>query len=140
METSALVAVLSLLGLIVLCLLSRMCAGRTKLGAQATATVQKAVDRLKKEAAILQSASHQDDLPILALVHNSEALAAVRAARALVQEHGLMSEDLLDLTVQLQEEQDMILAAVAQDMDNGSHDDVPPPAAEPARLHRLRPA
>lgn len=147
-DVCALVALLALLGLVILCLLSRMCAGRTRLGAQATATVERAVDRLKKEAFVLRSASQQDELPILALVHNSEALAATRTARALVQEHGLSCEELLDLSAQLQDEQDVILSSLAQEIDDfdpsgggaASAASILPPPPPLARAQRFRPA
>ncbi len=140
MDASSLVLLVALVGLVILCFLSHTCAGRTRLGAQATATVERAIERLKKEALVLRSTSQQDDLLILALAHNSEALAAVRMARALIQEHGLISEELLDLSAQLQEEQDDILSVFAQEMDDEMSSPPPPPPPPSIRSQRFKPA
>lgn len=110
------VALLALCGLLLLCLLSRMCEGLTRLGKQGTTTVKRAVSQLIKDVMVLQVMSQQDELPILSLLHNAEALATVRVALALTQEHGINSnEELLDLHSQLKEEQETLLEALHEE-------------------------
>ncbi len=118
MERSAIVAIVLLALLLGLSLLSRTMVGSSRLGAHAASAVKRSCERLCREAAQLRVASHQDGLAALALAHNCEALALVRAATALTQEYGLAPPPgAQDLTEDLRSEQEASVRELAAQLD-----------------------
>ena len=97
---------LALCGLLAVCLLSRMCAyGRSQ--------VARTVRRLMSEAEAQADMSRQDADPFVALLHNAEATAHLRAAKGLSEESGLGQErDFVDALAELSEEQDDLIRAL----------------------------
>lgn len=113
MESSycrCLVALAMILLVLVLSLCSRSVSGESALGAFASATVLATCQKLVREGEFARSISKQDELPLVALLHNTEALTLTRCARRLAEEYLLpVSPELLDLLQELQEENDIII-------------------------------
>ena len=92
-----------------MCLLSRMSASGTLLGAHGRSQVKHIVRRLTLEGEAQVEMSRQDQDPFVALVHNVEAAARLRTAKRLLEESGSNNEcDLVDRLAELAEEQDAL--------------------------------
>lgn len=93
-----------------LCLFSRSVSNETGLGNFADSTVASTCDKILRESEFTRTVSKQDELPVVALLHNSEALSLAKSARKLAMEYNLqISTNLLDTIQDLQDEQDVIL-------------------------------
>ena len=85
----------------------------SSLGSFATATVATSCQKFLKEGEFARSVSRQDEIPLVALMHNSEALTLAKCSRRLAEEYQIpISPDLLDLIQDLQEDQDIIVQNV----------------------------
>ncbi len=117
MERPLVISLALLIGLLVLCILSKTVSGNSRLGNHSEATVKASCMRLYREATLLRATSHQDETPAVALAHNAEALACVRSAQALTQEYGMEPpEGLKDLGADLRDEQEASINALAVEM------------------------
>ena len=75
------VAGVILIGLLLVCVLSRMTMAESALGGYARGQVLITLRRLLKECDTLMQISRQDTDPLVALLHNAEAAANLRAAK-----------------------------------------------------------
>ena len=90
-----------------------MCASESPLGAYGRSQVARTVRRLMSEAEAQADMSRQDADPFVALLHNAEATAHLRAAKGLSEESGLGQErDFVDALAELSEEQDDLIRAL----------------------------
>jgi hypothetical protein len=98
------------LAVIIVSLLARSISGESALGSFATATVSSSCQKLLRESEFARSMSRQDEEPVIALVHNCDALSTARCARKIAEEYSIpISPDLLDAIEELVGEQDVIL-------------------------------
>ena len=108
---------LTLAGLLVVCLLSRMSMSESKLGAYGREQMLHTVKRVSSDALIQAEFSRQDTDPIVALLHNAEASCHLRAAKRLAEESGVTKTtglDFVDLLAELAQDQDALLRELAQ--------------------------
>jgi hypothetical protein len=95
------------------CILSKTVSGESSLGNFATDTVKATCLKLLKEGEFARNLSKQDTLPVIALLHNIEALTLVKCAKKLANEYSLpVSPDVLDMLQDLQDETDIIIANI----------------------------
>jgi hypothetical protein len=99
---------------LLLCLVSRSVSNESSLGSFADSTVASTCTKILRESEFCRSVSRQDETPVVALIHNGEALSLAKSARKLAMDYNLpISTDLLDAIQDLQDEQDVILQNIA---------------------------
>ena len=103
---------LALVGLVVVCVLSRMTMSESILGAYGQSQMLRTVLRLTADAETQMEMSHQDTDPFVGLLHNLEASAYFRAAKRLAEESRIVSrtkKDFVSTLAELSQEQDSLL-------------------------------
>lgn len=109
---------LALIGLLAICLLSRMSASGTLLGAHGRGQVLHIVRRLTSEGEAQAQMSKQDQDPFVGLVHNVEAAARLRTAKCLLEETGSENDcNLVDRLAELVEEQEALIRLLMDRVD-----------------------
>ena len=107
---------LTLTGLFVVCVLSRMSMAESKIGAYGREQMLLTVKRIGNDALTQAEISRQDTDPIIALLHNSEAICHLRAAKRLSEEASVTKAtglDFVDLLAGLVQDQDSLLRELA---------------------------
>ena len=107
---------LTLTGLVVVCIFSRMSMSESKLGAYGREQMLRTVQRVGSDAAVLAEISRQDTDPIVALLHNAEAACHLRAAKRLAEETGVTAAsgiDFVDLLAGLAQDQEVMMRELA---------------------------
>jgi hypothetical protein len=100
-----------LVGIMVVCLLSRSSMPESKLGCFLKSQAEQVSRRLLREATHKAAVSKQDREAEVGLLHNAEALASAKAAKCLAEQLGVdLDTEALDLIADLEDEQAMILA------------------------------
>lgn len=114
-------ASLAILGcLLVVCVLSRMTMSESGLGAYARGQMRQTERRLARDGMAQAAVSRQDTEAVVALLHNAEASAHLRAAKALAEESGSAGQlDYLDQLADLATEQESILLELAHRLGGG---------------------
>jgi FlaG/FlaF family flagellin (archaellin) len=108
-----------LAGVLVVAVLSRTTMAESALGGYAKGQIMRAVSRLIREGISQAEVSRQDTDVVVAMLHNAEAAARLRAAKHLAEESGNMHSvhvDFLDLLAQLSEEQEALLRAITESL------------------------
>ena len=105
---------LSVLGLLIVSVLSRTSVSESQLGVYGQRQLSTTIQRIVGDATLQAEVSRQDTDPLIALVHNSEASANLRAAKRLNDESGFApSEPIMDALVELSKDQDLLIRALA---------------------------
>lgn len=122
MLKGALTCALVIVGVVVLCIMSRTVARDSKLGSYSSDAIRRTCLKLLRECAEARAASLQDELPSMALTHNSEALAKVRCAMALATEYALSPplRGAQEMEADLREEREASLHSFALEIDSDS--------------------
>uniref|UniRef100_A0A6C0C2B5 Uncharacterized protein n=1 Tax=viral metagenome TaxID=1070528 RepID=A0A6C0C2B5_9ZZZZ len=106
----------ALLGLLVVCLASRMSMPESAMGSHSQKQITHAATRMAGDAQVQAEMSRQDTDALIALLHNVEASAGFRAAKRLCEEGGGADRDqvnkYLGMLCDLSEEQDIIIRAL----------------------------
>ena len=107
--------VVALVGLVEVCLLSRMSMSESTLGAYGRDQMLRTVRRIISDADAQAEMSHQDADPLVAMLHNIEASANLKAARRLAEESRvshLCKQDFVGTLAELAEEQGELIQAL----------------------------
>lgn len=114
MNTQTKAALAVLVALLAISLLSRMTMAESGLGAYARGQMRQTERRLARDGMAQAAVSRQDTDAVVALLHNAEASAHLRAAKILAEESGGQGEhDYLDQLADLATEQESILMELA---------------------------
>jgi hypothetical protein len=107
---------LTLFGLLIVCMLSRMSMAESEIGAYGRQQMLLTVKRISNDALMQAEISRQDTDPIVALLHNAEAICHLRAAKRLSEETSTTKStglDFVDLLAGLAQDQDALLRELA---------------------------
>ena len=77
--------------------------------------MERTVRKLSSEGQLQAIMSRQDSEPLLALLHNMEAAASIRAAKKLAEESGVLHQsvtEFLDELAELSQDQDILMRAL----------------------------
>jgi hypothetical protein len=119
MGRGAWVCLLLLLGVLVVSILSRTVADASPGGKHLASAVKATCSQLMEDASLLRLMSNQDDILGLAISHNAEASACVRAVLALAQHYGSPPPPgALELQEELREEREAVVSALEDAVPN----------------------
>jgi len=105
----------ALVGLLLVCCFSRMSMSESALAAYGRDQMVRTVWRVCADADAQGEMSRQDADPLIALLHNVEAGANLRAAKRLAEESGTLKEskrDFVSILAELGQEQDTLIRAL----------------------------
>ena len=99
-----------------LCALSRTTMAESALGGYARGQLLQVLQGVVRESDIQGQVSRQDSDPLIALLHNTEAIANLRIAKRLAEETGLtkdMQVDFMDVLAELSNEQEILVRTLS---------------------------